>query len=70
MTISNLRSRLAKREKRQRRVDGRELTEVEQARRIGFSLYCAATNTQDARDAGMAIMLIRNRQRAGGELSP
>ena len=61
MSTAAMRTRLAKLEKRQRRLAGRELTDVEKARRIGFSLYCAAhqLGTQDARDAGrcMAIML-------------
>ena len=73
MSTAAMRTRLAKLEKRQQRLAGRELTDVEKARRIGFSLFCAAhqVGTQDARDAGryMAIMLVRNRQRAGGELS-
>ena len=38
MTVASLRTRIAKLEKRQRRYNGSELTEVQMARWIGYCL--------------------------------
>ena len=74
MSTAAMRTRLAKLEKRQQRLVGRELSEMEVARRIGYCLYCAAWNagSEGSRALGrrIAITFARNRSRTGAELSP
>ena len=74
MSTATMRTRLAKLEKRQQRLVGRELKETELARRIGYSLYCAAyhASSENCRTLGrrIAVLFGRNRQRTGSELSP
>ena len=74
MTIADKLKRIAKLEKRQRRLNPHELTELQMARMIGLCLTCAAHGhgSEVQRDAGrrIAIMFARNRTRTGDDLSP
>lgn len=74
MSTATMRTRLAKLEKRQQRLVGRELSEMEVARRIGYCLYCAAWNagSEGSRAMGrrIAALFVKNRQRTGRDLSP
>lgn len=74
MSNATLRGRLAKLEKRQRRFVGQEYTETELARRIAYSLHCAAHQVggEKMRDAGrsIAVTFARNRMRTGEAFTP
>ena len=74
MSTAAMRTRLAKLEKRRKRLDGRELTEVQMARWIGYCLTCAANGygTEAQREHGrrIAITFARNRTRRGEDFSP